>query len=822
MKKVIKAQIVICLALCLIFSFTACYNNCKHAYDNSCDSECNVCGAVRTTTHTPTTDDNDCTTAVTCIVCQETVLPAKTSHIAYADDGDCTTPVICTECTHICIQAQTHDFSGEHLSDADGHWLVCNNDGCSVIEAKENHIPNIDSATSEASKKCTVCDYIMEAQLPHTCSYTILNKNSIHHWYECSCHIVDESTKTAHTAIDDHDCTTDDSCSCGYIVTVAKDHVAGDDDGNCTTDIKCKNCDNVAISGNQRHIDINGDYICDNDGCQITVGTPPEENAKDKIIDALVKIEARPDFAFRNDLSNSASGESSPIESDYYLSAYKVTNAQYAVFVSETGHKAPSYWKNGTYPEGKGEHPVLNVSYSDAVAYCEWLSSKYENWTFRLPTEAEWENAAMGAYYNDTTVKYPIGNETPSYDSTSGALSTSFNFNGVIAAKLLKEYGSDYIVTYIKGDFAGTSETLGECISISKNGGVTNWANHGGNATKGYFLQTDLYAEISANGGYTTPVGSYEPNSLGLYDMAGNCWDITSSVIIAQNGLEKGVSCYAVRGGSWYATARSCTFYYRGEGRKDSPSATVGFRIAADYIGNDQNNNSGNSSVSSDSKFEKKQYSNDGVTLNYWLYTPKNATVNMPLIVYLHGGSGRGDDLELITAVDGFPQYLRDGKITPEAYVLIPQCSSDYSGWGGKIKGGIIKLIDSVAIEHQIDTSRISLTGHSMGGTGVWKMALSYADKFSAIAPLSGGIELVDANIEKLRGISVWAVVGTEDTIVDPQSSIDFITELSKVNQNATITELEGVDHFTVPSTAYLTKDFDIIGWLISQTKQSN
>ena len=47
--------------------------------------------------------------------------------------------------------------------------------------------------------------------------------------------------------------------------------------------------------------------------------------------------------------------------------------------------------------------------------------------------------------------------------------------------------------------------------------------------------------------------------------------------------------------------------------------------------------------------------------LKYWLYTPSDPTENMPLIVYLHGGSGKGDDLELITAVDGFPKYLRGG-----------------------------------------------------------------------------------------------------------------------------------------------------------------
>ena len=159
---------------------------------------------------------------------------------------------------------------------------------------------------------------------------------------------------------------------------------------------------------------------------------------------------------------------------------------------------------------------------------------------------------------------------------------------------------------------------MGECIQISKTGGVTNWANHGGSATKGYFLQTDLYATINADGGYTTPVGTYPANTLGLYDMAGNCWDLTSSTIVAANGLEAGVTCYAVRGGSWYATARSCTFYYRGEGRKDSPSATVGFRIAADRCVSDPS-----VPEKQEAKLEKKQYSNDGVTLNYWLYTPK-------------------------------------------------------------------------------------------------------------------------------------------------------------------------------------------------------
>ena len=298
------------------------------------------------------------------------------------------------------------------------------------------------------------------------------------------------------------------------------------------------------------------------------------------ITSKLVLIRAREEFAFVHDLTNTANGEASPIANDYYLCSTKVTNEEYKAFIDATGHKAPNYWSGGMYPEGKADHPVVAVSYSDAVAYCGWLSGQYDEWVFRLPTEAEWENAARGAFYDDPSVKYPNA-AAPEYNADSMTLTTDFNFNGLIASELLRTLGADYLVTYIKGDYQGQTEALGACITISRNGGVTNWANHGGNAARGYFLQTDLYASISAQGGNTTPVGAFPANSLGLFDMAGNCWDLTSSLIVANNGLEKGVECYAVRGGSWYATSRSCTMSYRGEGRKDLPSATVGFRVAA-------------------------------------------------------------------------------------------------------------------------------------------------------------------------------------------------------------------------------------------------
>jgi formylglycine-generating enzyme required for sulfatase activity len=90
----------------------------------------------------------------------------------------------------------------------------------------------------------------------------------------------------------------------------------------------------------------------------------------------------------------------------YYLAKTPVTNAQYAAFAKATDRERPKDWEGGILPDGKEDHPVVEVTWHDAVAYCNWLA-EVTGKAYRLPSEAEWEKGARGT---DGRV-YPWGNE---------------------------------------------------------------------------------------------------------------------------------------------------------------------------------------------------------------------------------------------------------------------------------------------------------------------------------------------------------------------------------------------------------------------------
>ena len=205
--------------------------------------------------------------------------------------------------------------------------------------------------------------------------------------------------------------------------------------------------------------------------------------------------------------------------------------------------------------------------------------------------------------------------------------------------------------------------------------------------------------------------------------------------------------------------------------------------------------------------------------LRYWLYTPTEPTEEMPLVVYLHGRSGMGDDPNVLIKTDGFPQYLRDGRLGDvRAYVAIPQLPSDRDGWMRE-DDAILSLIEELVRKCGIDRENVALTGHSMGGAGTWAIAGVHPAAFARIAPISGGVRDIEEAAVRLKNIPIRAFVGELDRVVPPESSVELVERIRELGGDAEVTVLEGTDHRGTLCEAYLGEDFRLIDWLIGQSR---
>jgi formylglycine-generating enzyme len=244
------------------------------------------------------------------------------------------------------------------------------------------------------------------------------------------------------------------------------------------------------------------------------------------------------------------------IAQPFHLGMYHVTRGQFRQFVNDTGYKTDAEkgekpgamgwhiekgiafnekwsWRNAAF-EQTDEHPVVNVSWNDAVAFCKWLSRK-EGHTYRLPTEAEWEYACRAG----TTTRYYSGDDP---------------------------------------------ETLARVGNVADATLVANWQSD----------RSLHYYTIKASDGYafTSPVGSFQPNAFGLYDMHGNAWqwcadwygaeyyaDCAAVLAYSPTGPYSG-QARVVRGGSWDTWPSRNRSAQRLPARPCYRTDRLGFRVA--------------------------------------------------------------------------------------------------------------------------------------------------------------------------------------------------------------------------------------------------
>ena len=237
------------------------------------------------------------------------------------------------------------------------------------------------------------------------------------------------------------------------------------------------------------------------------------------------------------------------IAKPYAIARTEVTRGQYAAFVKATSRPDPAEcaihdkatdswgmqkgynWHNTSFPQ-TDDHPVTCVSWNDAVAYAQWLSKKTGK-RYHLPSEEQWEYAARA------------GTKTSRY------------------------WGDDAASLCLNVNMA-TADTVAAFNSVTWDDKLVCTSKHS----------------------FTMPVGSFDPNPFGLYDMLGNIWEWTAdcyhpdhSDAPKDGSAVTGGACdtHGVKGGAYHSQSWLVRAGVRGAGQKsDAHIFAAGFRVARD------------------------------------------------------------------------------------------------------------------------------------------------------------------------------------------------------------------------------------------------
>lgn len=204
------------------------------------------------------------------------------------------------------------------------------------------------------------------------------------------------------------------------------------------------------------------------------------------------------------------------------------------------------------------------------------------------------------------------------------------------------------------------------------------------------------------------------------------------------------------------------------------------------------------STVQSVKEFSFK--SGKSAQLKYLLFLPKGyeeqSAKKWPMILFLHGAGERGSDVWRV-AIHGPPSLVAKQPDFP-FIVVSPQCPNDKI-WDREALAG---LLDEVQTTLRVDTSRVYLTGLSMGGYGTWDLGLAYPERFAAIAPICGGGNTIGVLLlprdkqEAIKKMGIWAFHGAKDPVVPVNESERMVEVLKRIGANqAKLTVYPEADH---------------------------
>jgi predicted peptidase len=204
------------------------------------------------------------------------------------------------------------------------------------------------------------------------------------------------------------------------------------------------------------------------------------------------------------------------------------------------------------------------------------------------------------------------------------------------------------------------------------------------------------------------------------------------------------------------------------------------------------------------------------VHLSYLLFLPATYAAtpdtHWPLILYLHGGSLRGENVEQLRTL-GLPHKLESEPDFPFV-VVSPQCPAGEIWTDAE---AIDALLDRVIRDYRIDQQRIYVTDHSMGGRGALYFANRLPSRFAAVLALSP-YSPVSAWGNKLAQIPLWLFQGSADTLAPITETKELVGAIQSAGGHPRFNSLEGRDHFILD----VYDRPDVYQWLLQQKRNTS
>jgi predicted peptidase len=231
-----------------------------------------------------------------------------------------------------------------------------------------------------------------------------------------------------------------------------------------------------------------------------------------------------------------------------------------------------------------------------------------------------------------------------------------------------------------------------------------------------------------------------------------------------------------------------------------------------------------------------------GETYRYQVYVPADYTPQRkwPVIVALHGDGSQGSD-GLLQTTRGLAEQIRQRRSQFPTIVVFPQARVGTRFMApAAMQDLVIAQMDQAVAEFNGDVARLYLTGYSMGGGSVYRIAYRWPQRFAALVVIAGPIvpepgrapaAMVEldkqtnrfaaapdpfaALAEAIVQIPIWICHGDADQTPPVDQARHLVEALKKVGATYRYTELPGADHAASAQKGY--GDPELIGWLLQQ-----